>query len=60
MNNYNIYTNTENEKYRVIDIIRSTGAVLTGVSGCGNGYYIQLDATQSQADEINKRLEVTV
>ena len=58
MMNYNIYTNTENEKYRIIDIIRSTGAVLTGVSGCGSGYYIQLDATAAQADRINELLEV--
>ena len=58
MNNYNIYVNTENEKYKTIDIIRSTGAILTGVSGCGTGYYIQLDATATQADKINELLEV--
>lgn len=59
MSNYNIVCNTESEKYAIIGIIRATGAVLTGVSGYGTGYYIQLDATPAQADEINRRLEVT-
>ena len=58
MNNYNIYAATESDKYRMIDIIRTVGARLTGVSGCGPGYYIQLDATPGQADEINRQLEV--
>lgn len=57
MKNYNIYAATENDKYTIIDVIRNAGAVLTAVSGCGAGYYIQLDATQEQADTINKRLE---
>lgn len=60
MKNYNIYVNTEIEKYKVIDIIRTSGAILTGVSGCGSGYYIQLDATPDQANEINWRLEVVI
>lgn len=59
MKNYNIYVDTEDQKYNTINIIRGTGAILTGVSGCGSGYYIQLDATPSQADEINRLLEVT-
>lgn len=58
MNNYSIYLTTEPEKYRCIEIIRAAGAVLTGVSGCGTGYYIQIDATAAQADEINRKMEV--
>ena len=57
MKNYNIYAATENDKYTIIDVIRNAGAVLTAVSGCGAGYYIQLDANQEQADTINKRLD---
>ena len=58
MEKYNIYLTTEAEKYRVIALIRSTGATVTGVSGCGSGYYIQLQATRAQALEINNRLGV--
>lgn len=57
MNNYNIYAATETDKYEIIEVIRNAGAVLTAVSGCGNGYYIQLDATQDQVNAINKELE---
>ena len=53
MNNYNIIAETETQKYNIIKIIREAGAVLAGVSGCGAGYYIQLDATPTQAAEIN-------
>lgn len=56
MNSYNIYVNTENEKYDVIHDIRAVGAILTGVSGCGTGYYIQLDATPEQVFLLNKKL----
>lgn len=56
MNNYNITVETETQKYNIINIIREAGAVLTGVSGCGTGYYIQLDATPEQADNINLML----
>ena len=56
MNNYNIIAGTETQKYNIINIIREAGAVLTGVSGCGSGYYIQLDATPEQADNINLML----
>ena len=56
MNNYNITAATEAEKYRIIEAIISTGAALTGVSGYGTGYYIQLDATEKQASEINTEL----
>ena len=56
MNNYNIIAGTEKQKYNIINIIRQAGAVLTGVSGCGAGYYIQLDATPEQANNINLML----
>lgn len=56
MNNYNIIAGSESQKYNIINIIRQAGAVLTGVSGCGSGYYIQLDATPEQADNINLML----
>ena len=52
MNNYHIIANTEEDKYKFISIIRAAGAILTGVSGYGNGYYIQIDATTEQAEEI--------
>ena len=53
MKNYNVYMKTENEKYNFMDAARRIGAVITAVSGCGTGYYIQLDATPQQADKIN-------
>ena len=53
MHNYNITAKTETEKYNLIDLIRSTGATVTGVSGYGTGYYIQLNATPLQASAIN-------
>lgn len=56
MNNYNIFTESEKQKYNIINIIREAGAILTGVSGCGTGYYIQIDATPEQADNINLML----
>lgn len=56
MNNYNITAETETQKYNIINIIREAGAVLTAVSGCGTGYYIQLDATPEQAGNINLML----
>ena len=58
MKNYNIVASTERDKYHIIETIRAAGAVLTGVSGYGSGYYIQIDATPTQADAINARLEV--
>lgn len=58
MSNYNIVASTEKEKYRIIEVIRTVGAVLTAVSGYGNGYYIQLDATAEQVERINNALEV--
>ena len=56
MQNYNIYVSTENEKYNVLDLVRAAGGKITGVSGCGTGYYIQINATPAQAHVINKRL----
>lgn len=53
MNNYNIIAGTETQKYNIINIVRKAGAILTGVSGCGSGYYIQIDATPEQAENIN-------
>lgn len=57
MNNYNIVASTENEKYSIITMIRAAGAVLTGVSGYGSGYYIQLEATPAQVMQLNRRLK---
>ena len=56
MNNYNITAATENEKYTIIELIRTAGAILTGVSGYGSGYYIQLNATPEQVHAINSKL----
>ena len=56
MYNYNITAATETEKYTIIGLIRAVGATLTGVSGYGSGYYIQLNATPLQASEINMEL----
>ncbi len=57
MNNYNIVASTEKEKYRIVDVIRAAGAIVSGVSGYGSGYYIQLDATPDQVERINNALE---
>ena len=57
MNSYNLYRETEREKYRMIEIIRKAGATLTGVSACGTGYYIQIDATPEQAARINDMID---
>lgn len=56
MHNYNITAKTETEKYNLIELIRSAGATVTGVSGYGTGYYIQLNATPLQASAINLEL----
>lgn len=58
MANYNLYRETETEKYNMINIIRKAGATLTGVSGCGTGYYIQIDATPEQAETINNMIDM--
>ena len=60
MSNYNIVCSTENDKYSIMGIVRAAGAVLTGVSGYGSGYYIQFDATAAQAETINNRLEAAL
>lgn len=56
MNNYNIYRETEKGKYQVIGMIKKAGARVTNVSGCGSGYYIQLEATPEQANEIDRMI----
>lgn len=56
MNNYNIVASTENDKYSILETARAAGAIITGVSGYGSGYYIQIDATPAQADYINRFL----
>lgn len=56
MKSYHIVCSTEADKYSVMETIRAAGAVLTGVSGYGSGYYIQFDATEDQADYINRFL----
>lgn len=56
MNNYNIVVWTEKEKYEVIQYIREAGAVLTGVSGYYEGYYIELKATPEQVFILNNKL----
>lgn len=56
MKNYNIVASTEADKYSILETIRAAGATLTGVSGYGSGYYIQMDATEDQADYINRFL----
>lgn len=56
MYNYNIVANTETAKHEIIALIRAAGATLTGVSGYGRGYYIQLNATPLQVSAINKAL----
>ena len=57
MENYNIYLSTENEKYNFISLARTAGALVSGVSGCGTGYYIQIQATDDQAAQINAAME---
>ena len=57
MNNYNIIAESETQKYNIISIIKKAGATLTAVSGYGAGYYIQLNATTEQANNINLMLE---
>ncbi len=60
MHNYNIYMATENEKYNFMNIARAIGATVTSVSGCGTGYYIQINATDHQAEQINRKLSQEV
>lgn len=56
MNSYHFVTYDEKEKYEIINSIREVGAVLTGVSGYYEGFYIQLDATPEQVYLLNKKL----
>ena len=57
MENYNIYLSTESEKYNFINIASAAGAIVSGVSGYGTGFYIQIDATPEQAETINDRIQ---
>lgn len=57
MNAYNLYRATAAEKYDVMRIVRAAGATVTGVSGCGTGYYIQIEATEAQAATINEMID---
>lgn len=57
MKNYNIVASTETEKYKIIDAIRAAGATLTGVSGYGAAYYIQLDADDDQITKLHEAME---
>lgn len=57
MEAYSIYLPTEAEKYDCIRAAREAGAIITGVSGCGPGYYIQIDATPGQVKKINNALQ---
>ena len=57
MNNYSIYLATEKEKINLLQVARNYGATITAVSGCGTGYYVQLNATEQQAQTINNTLE---
>ncbi len=57
MNNYNIVASTETEKYKIMALIRNMGATVTGVSGYGSGYYIQLTATPLQVTALNNALQ---
>lgn len=56
MNAYNLYRATAAEKYEAMRMICAAGATVTGVSGCGTGYYIQLNATAEQASEIDRMI----
>lgn len=56
INSYNLYRDTAQEKYEAMAMIRKAGATVTGVSGCGSGYYIQLNATPEQASELDKMI----
>lgn len=56
MNNYNIVVWTQEEKYQVKAYIEEVGAILLGVSGYYEGYYIELKATPEQVHILNKKL----
>lgn len=57
MLDYNIYLATEKEKCNFIALVKKAGATVAAVSGCGSGYYIQIKATEKQAEYINKNLK---
>ena len=54
MKNYHIVAATERDKYLTMDAIRAAGGIITNVSGYGSSYYINFDATEDQADYIDR------
>lgn len=56
MEKYNLYRATETGKNAALEMINKAGATVTGVSGCGSGYYIQLEATPEQANRIDQMI----
>lgn len=56
MNAYSLYRETAAEKYDAMRIVRAAGATVANVSGCGTGYYIQIEATAAQASEIDRMI----
>lgn len=56
MENYNLYRATETGKNAALEMIKKAGATVTCVSGCGTGFYIQLDATTEQANRIDQMI----
>lgn len=56
INAYNLYRDTAEGKYAAMALIRKAGATVTGVSACGTGYYIQLNATPEQASDLDRMI----
>ena len=56
MEKYNLYRATETGKCAALETIKKAGATVTGVSGCGTGFYIQLEATLEQANRIDQMI----
>lgn len=54
MKNYNIVFYDENEKYKFIAAARAAGAVITGISGYYDGYYIQFNADPDTIEILEK------
>lgn len=54
---YNYVADTEEEKYIVMGIIREHGGTVTNVSGYGDGYYIQMECTEKQAEAIQSGIQ---
>lgn len=54
MKKYNIVFYDESEKYKFIAAARAAGAVITGVSGYYDGYYIQFNADPDAIEILEK------